>query len=66
MMKDISITTLVGVARILTILGCAAAYLLKQISLLEATAAATAVCGLLGGVGFISAQDSERPKPPAA
>jgi hypothetical protein len=65
-MKEISITTLVGWARIAVILGCAAAFLLKQITLLEATAAATAICGLLGGVGFINAQDSQTPKPPAA
>ncbi|HEX7956678.1 MAG TPA: hypothetical protein VF508_07045 [Pyrinomonadaceae bacterium] len=64
-MPEVSITTLVGWARIAVILGCTAAYLFKQLSLLEATAAATAICGLLGGVGFISAQDAGKPKPPA-
>jgi hypothetical protein len=65
-MNNISVTTLIGVARIVVILGCAAAYLFKQVSLLEATAAATAICGLLGGVGFVYSQDAEKPKPPAA
>lgn len=64
-MKDLSITTAIGVARILTILGCGAAYLLGKVSLLDATAAATTLCGLLGGVGFFYAQDSKDPKPPS-
>lgn len=59
---DKSTTTIIGISKILLILGLAAAWVFKFIDLSTALSAAVAFGSLLSGAGLIAAKDADREK----
>ena len=61
-MKSFSITSAIGYARILVILGVCVAVIFHKLTLLDATALATFVLGLLGSAGLMASKDDRAPE----
>lgn len=61
-MKDFSITSALGYARLLVILGFCIAYLTRTMPLLEATAGLAFFLGVLGSAGLIYSKDASAPE----
>jgi uncharacterized membrane protein YhiD involved in acid resistance len=63
-MTGISTTTLVGVAKIVVMLGLMGAWVAKALTWQEAVTAILFAQATLSGIGFIKADDASSPKPP--
>lgn len=57
-MNNFQVTNVCGYARIVVVMGFAALFVMQRMSLLEATAGATAIGGLLGSIALFYTQES--------